>query len=820
MNLGDDDKVGIDVALDGDPGIVASLALPGNPLAGAVYAGNHLLWKAKDMEADPIFAGIQPQLAIEGTRLTMPGATSEEQQEAAIHAYQVAESLSGVAQGMPAELLWHSGNSLTQGTNDYFGLTWIAGAPITVEQYGDETASVLQSTAKKVQEAAEQTKEDAARIAETLSRSPWIELSESEDEFIAMKTVLVNSLTQDIPEAVEAFEAEVAEETEEVTKLRDEVTSLKSQLATAKAQIDKSPVITDTQVGEHSENVKEYAKKIKELNKELRKQAREWEKAEARLVERIRKLEDDLRLTSKDLNHAIQRNADLSERFNDFRLESKRKLKEVREKNVKRISVARGEPDDDQVAELTRLLDDCEAMLKRLTQERATKQKIAEAERKLKQVEKQLLDQKKKSEEQKADLAELRAENTTLKDVVDKDAELDKDIEQVEKNIKQNQAKEVAQERRRRRRRATTPVQRRREQRDAQQDRTQDVPVATNEKRLTVLKTRRKQNRAKAGPPVKVLPLPKILPGTLDEAIRSAFNLDPRLLDRTLKAEEIEDDPNKIALWSLVLDAAGDDTEFRKKTPTHKHNEGHDIGKPSYPAKLKISGVKDTAPMLFYAPGGEARLHIAVPGRFFPKGATPAGLRGKQHALAGWAAYVKITYDPDDKTIYFFFNVQITQRLSPEKRPDQFEPPSWSLQLRKDGVYTSYKKFPHLATADVAYSGQQNEIRKALTVSDRWTEVKAHVTRVYLTSKSAIGEWGKKRRDTTEKTQEEEGEQYQQVATDLQEWLKLRAKKGEVSYVQDTNIPGTAWEGEAIPVLQDKLPASPPNLNARNQSWW
>ncbi len=802
--------VEIVVPLDDDPGIFASLALPGNPLAGAVYAGNHLLWKAKDMEDDPIMASIQPQLGFSGSRLTLPGANFEEQRKAAMHAYQASESLSGLAQGMPAELMWYSGHSLDRGTNDYFGLTKISGAPITVEEYRGETASVLLSTAKKVQEAAEKTREDAAAIAKVLARSPWIELSESEDDYVEMREVLAESL-QTMDEDVKAFDAEVSET--EVTALRAEVASLKEQLQQAKKTINESPVITDTQVEAYSENVSKYTEKIAELNKKLR----EWEKSEARLVEKIRKLEDDLRLKSKDLNHAIERNKDLSDRFNEFRLESKRKLKEVREKNVNRIAEAAGEPDDDQVAELTRLLEDCEAMLDRMGEERAIKQKIAETERKMKKVQKQLDDEKKKGRQKDANLSELRAQNATLKGVINEDARLDKIVSKTEEVIKQDLVEEVVQERTQRGIRATTPGQQKRERRDAQQDKTLDTRVAANQRKITAIKARRDRNREKGGP-VKVPRLPKILPGTMDEAIRSVFNLDSRLRNITLRDEDIGSDPNKIALWSLIFDATGDDTEFRKKDPTHTHNEGHNIGEPVYPIKPKISGIRDTAPMLFYAPGGEARLHIAVPGRFFPKGATPGGLKGKQHALAGWAVYVKITYD--DKEIYFFFNVQITQRLSPEKRPDQFEPLSWGLQLRKDGIYTSFKKFPLLATAQVAYSGQQDEIREALEVSDRWSEVKAHVTRVYLTSKSAIGDWSNKRAETTEKTEEEEGEQYQQVATDLQEWLKQRAKNGQVSYVQDTNITGTAWEEEAIPVLQDKLPASLPNSNAGDRSWW
>lgn len=816
-----DDDVEIDVPVDGDPGIFASLALPGNPLAGAVSAGNHLLWKAKDMEDDPIWASIQPQLGISGTRYSLSGANSEEQRKAAVHAYQASESLSGLARGMPAEMMWYSGQSLDRGTNDYFGLTEISGAPITVKQYSGETASVLLSTAKKVQKAAEDTREDASMIAERLLRSSWIELSESEDDYADMQKVLVQSL-KTLDTDVETFDAEVSET--EVTALRAEVASLKEQLRQAKKTINESPVITDTQVEAYSKNVSKYAKKIAELNKKLR----EWEKSEARLVEKIRKLEDDLRLKSKDLNHAIERNKDLSDRFNEFRLESKRKLKEVREKNVNRIAEAAGEPDDDQVAELTRLLEDCEAMLERMGKEREIKLKIAETERKLKEVKKHLEDQKKRGRQKDANLEELRAENATLETVIIKDKNQLKEGQQqraqleqentrlrdgleaiAEENDKGNAVSEElvkrlveenAESRSQRDLNVNTRPERVRQRRDKEKDKVDDLKInklSAKVKELQQIEANELQGARAAAPgiPSIILVSPKqegiaITPTTKQQAIDAVFRLQVPLRTTELtERTKVGKHPNRIAIWSFQMDSQPQDKGFEVLLGS------------TYNGKVILQDAKaplgadrfdagnDSAPRLFTSGRSAMRLEFLAPSRFEDaEDVSEQKLIQKgPNVLLGFAVFVRIKMKEKGKKPVYLFANSATQDLpgSADLKKDSFEPSRWILQIGPTGANTPTPG--PLSQPSVVFHGMDNEEQVSVYTPGKWKSARTVFTRVYLTGGGNIlDQWNQRIKKEVSNTEDERGKLYSEVSADLREWLKSKAVIKNIAFVVDT----------------------------------
>ncbi len=355
--------------IDDSAGVVASLGLPGNPLAGAVYAGHHMLWKAEDTNAERKRSFNKDSSVLEG--------------------YSTSNSLSGLAKGVPIELAWHSGDEPAEG---YFGLRKIGavrlGFPMDPEDI--VTREILQATALHIQVSAETTAEKATALAK---KGLEVEPSPEEEKEVSAMMFLLEEIDKERKGASKLFDAATP------VKLDKTIDALKKGVR----ELKKAPILDE-------EDAAEYVQKVTALQAKLKERAKKWEKARNTLEETIKRLQDRLETELQNNEKLVRRSKEISDRFIAYRTETRKKMKEAREKVRTEMQQI--------IKDLKNLLDDCLERARKLRREhkKLIKKRLAEVNEKLDQ-------EKKKKEKAERKLEAVRIERTAMAEVIEEQKE-------------------------------------------------------------------------------------------------------------------------------------------------------------------------------------------------------------------------------------------------------------------------------------------------------------------------------------------------------------------------------------------------------------
>ncbi len=785
-----------------DQAVLASLALPRNPLAGAIFAGHHLWWKGDD---------VGKELArVEDENETNP-------KKASFLQYGATSSLSDLSQGLRAEMAWNSGGILKEDKR-YLGLQTI-GSKADAKKYLE---TIFVETIPWIKAAAKTSLENSEKLlSEYLGRE--------QDEAMAGKTM--ETMLKDTKTAEdELFEAYGTTQVEE----------LKILAAAQKAVIDAYEFVVEdgdifTEALEKSteeaafpktelENYRKWLDTYKDKIAELQKQKKVTETAMGKKVraleESVRRLRDQLATADQSHLRILAKRKDLSARYADYVKGSRKRMQIEKEKIRKKMQAsadAAAAAAKEHSNRLAGMLKNCETRLaefdlKRKEEHKISEKKVGSMEHLLKEVEKKVQEKEKSNKELKDENALLGKANTdteeTLEEEVEKNKKLNKLVEAY-KNLENTQTEEIKQDHAEANQRLSVALK------ENTQNIAQEEEIKKEKEKIEVLSS---STGSKPGPPTGNRVLDSwIFPKTKGDAIESVFHLNQNLQNTEINKQKAAKDPNKSTLWSLVFDGYG--KENKENFAKFKQQRTY-VGQPQSPSMAvgeaptvpgDIDARKHTSPAIYYNLEGPAAFEIDMPSRFVSPGtkANPwpkkADFNGP-HVFIGFSAYVQILKD-DNTTTRFFVN----QELKPDdktvagvlkgtKLGIKFLPTQWFLQINTLGIGSTFRG--QLADSSTAYSGNEKKILKTVEDRNDWVNIKANVTRVYLhKDKKIINDW------KIEKAEQlaalKKGETYEDMAKKSRKWLLDHQKN--LSFVTDTNIMGTPQKNP-LEIVKTKLP--------------
>ncbi len=821
--------------LSQDEAILASLALPRNPLAGAVFAGHHLWWKGQDV-------------AKELTRVD----EEEEAEKASFLQYGTSSSLSDMSQGLRAEMAWNSGGTLKEDKR-YLGLQTI-GSKANAEKYLE---TIFGETIPWIVTAAKTSRDLSGKLLGEY-------LGSEQNEIMVEKTL--ETMLKDTKTAEDAlFEAYGTTQVKELkilTEAQDAVIRAFKRVAAdgdiftkALEESTEEATFPETELENYKNWLNTYKDTIAALQKQITTTGVATGKKVRGLEEDISRLQVTLATAEKIHLKLLAKRIALSTRFKEYVEKSRKRRKDIRDKIEKKMQTAADEAAvaaEEHSGRLAGMLEDCEARLAEFDLKREKEASEAEAatatmEQLLEEVEKEVKDKETEIKQCERDGEESVIANSlltqnaandraTIKRHEDEIVELQSDIqntrgvlrEQVEasenlldQNIKLR--KLVAAQKRlgvTKKKEIVQDAEIVNEVRTILNEETQETIVVLNEiknEEEKIEELEQELEEVEEEPTIiTILPKPGsaragilnswIFPKTQEEAIESVFHMDQRYQKNKINLKEVKKDLNKFTLWSLMFDPSGPNRKESFKNPPQSKYMGDkklEMGK-SIEKKPGKMHARDTTPKIFYASEDPVQLHIEIPSRFITR-----ELRGKDnkwpykingpHVLIGFSAYLQILKKDKTPSTSFFTNLELKFAAPKPKDKQSFQPVRWSLQLRKDGISGIAGK--DLADKTMAYEGTGENILDALKNSENWGSVKANVTRVYLhTNKKVIQGWTDMRQAVLA---ESDGKSYKNVAQDFQNWLL--ENKQYVSFVTDTNLKATE-EDDIQQIIETKLP--------------
>ncbi len=825
-----------DILLSQDEAILASLALPRNPLAGAIFAGHHLWWKGNDV--------VEELARVENEAVP---------KKASFLQYGTSSSLSNLSQGLHAEVAWNSGKTLEK-DDMYLGLKTINNKIDDDKQYFKTIFSAtIPLINKAATESLEKSKEllkeyigseqDAVMATKTLEVIKGVETGE-DNLFIAYwkkQAGELEILTKAQDAVIKAY-ASLQDYDEELT----EFFSLEESTLIEEKEIDAGKVpFAKVDLEEYETQLGEYETTISNLKAQIKKMGI----AERALEEKVRNLREKLITADQSHLKILAKRKDLSTRYANYVKGSRKRMAEAKEKI--RVKMQKAAKEAAEAAEihangLENLLKACEAHVAALESEqkkgteeaKGTMQrlldeveKVQEKEKSNKELKKQnkLLTQEAGEAQRFAEINEKKAEEARLesqKNVKNMELKLNEEKTKAQKEEELNRAlekknvlltqmttelqglvninkTEVAAERARHKQMVETlTLENEKLNEEAEAAATEDKKQDTiTEKKEEVIELLVEQiniipaptsiiSKPKHGPSTaKIISKNWIFPITKQDAIESVFHLDQRLQNNTINKAAAAKDANKITLWSLIYDGVGLEQDFKKRPmksiymdPPRPSTVLTVMNSPKY---LDDIAGTNTVPTIFYAPEGNIRIQILVPSRFIlAKGKKPPGATGP-HVLIGFSVYLQIL-EGDDSVSSFFVNLELKHNeVTKNLLAKAFYPTKSVLEITETGI--TNKLDGQLASKEVVYSGNQQKILETIKSSGTWQDVRGHVTRVYLHGDASrpIKKWTTFRQA---ELKDSNGKYYRDIEGNLQKWLTLR--RNSLSFVTTTDIVG------------------------------
>ncbi len=769
--------------LSQDRAFLASLALPRNQLAGAIFAGHHLWWKGQDT-------------VTENNKVKDALEANEDPQKTILLQHGTSTALSGLTKGLDAEMAWSSGHDLKH-EQAYFKIKKI-GNNSDAKERKKYYAGIFSKVIPGIQKAAADSLFTTNKLVEEyIPRDEEIEN-------------LIKHLTPDPMEKEE--ESAAAQETTEWVKDYDDGLAMDQKkllknLANVMNKSDRalagSEKFSQTMkvlpltaplpveiVEESEEALREYKNAIDALEKEINRLETKHAGELATLIDNLRDLEDRLRTEVENVAKATEKWKELSARFNEYRLDTKKKIKAAREKvrQEKEEALALAKKHSDT---LEGLLKACQEHLATFEERRTGMDELLNVIQKEKKKEKKKLEvqiEQLRLELEESDTA-LKETEGLLQDEVEENKQLQKNVEDrnaLEKTltneVKQSNAVADA---------AFAAAKLEKEQNEAEAKKIKQAQDKVDA-----------SGQSKKGP--KGVSNSWIFPKTRQHVIDSVFQMEPRLQNTPINQKEAMANLTKFTLWSLIFDAKG--SSHRKSF--------EEVTKSQFLGKIELTMVttakkpgkihaNDTIPKIFYAKTGPVRLHFEIPGRFIRKETNERKWLPEifgPHALIGFSVYLQIMKN-NDTTTSFFTNLELKASIPKTMKKDKFSPARWSFQIREDGIRSSAEG-GDLAGSSMIYGGDEKNVLKALQTSSDWKSVKAHVVRVYLNGDiKIINEWTTLREAAIGSSNKKK---YKIIAKNLRDWLGKHTKN--LYFVTDTSLTGIQ-EDHILKTIENPFPS-------------
>ena len=517
------------------------------------------------------------------------------------------------------------------------------------------------------------------------------------------------------------------------------------------------------------------------------------------LEESVRRLRDQLITADQSHLRILAKRKDLSARYADYVKGSRKRMQNEKEKIRKKMQASAAKAAKaakEHSDRLAGMLKACETRLAEFDLKRKEEHKISE--KKVGSMQSLLDAATEKTKEKETENKKLEKKNTALTEanglfnnlIKTKAAEIEQERERFQEMVKKLSVEAEA---------------------AVVEDVKQDAKMKKEKKKIVLLVT----------PAPSLTPNPKlkkpgpstetivervqeswIFPKTKKDAIESVFNLNEDLKIVVMNQPVIKENLNKFTMWSLLYDGVGLEQDFNKQLPQSIYRDPP--REPSIIQGVKsptnrdtIRATSDTAPAIFYAPKGDIRIQILVPSRFIlTKETKPKGATGP-HVLIGFSVYLQIL-KADDSVSSFFMNLELKHNEVEKNLPAKtFYPTKSVLEIAESGITSQLEG--QLASGEVAYSGNQQNILKTIQSSGTWKNVRGHVTRVYLHGNATkpIREWTRFRQEELDHSHRK---LYGHIEENFKQWLI--SNKEHLSFVTTTNIAGTRLN-EAI---ETKLP--------------
>ena len=832
-----------------DQAVLASLALPRNPLAGAIFAGHHLWWKGNDV--------VEELARVENEAVP---------KKASFLQYGTSSSLSNLSQGLHAEVAWNSGETL--GKHDmYLGLKTINNKIDDDNQYFktifsatipriDKAATESLETSGKLLEAYIGREQETAMVKKTLGKIDDVEKEENEllKAYWEKEAIELGILTDAQNAVIKAY-ASLQNYDKELTEF------FSPTLIEEEEEIDAGKVtFAEVDLKEYKEQLDVYKTTISDLKKQIKKMGI----AERALEEEVCNLKDQLITADQSHLKILAKRKQLSERYAAYVKASRTRMATEREKirkQEKAIAEKAAKAAAIHANGLENLLKACEARVTALKskQNKGTEEakrtmqhlldevekKVEEKEKSNEELEKQnkLLTQEAGEAQRFAKIKEKKAEKARLESqetIKNMELKLNEEKTKAEKEVEENKAlksknillkkmttqlqklatkdkQEIAEERTRYRKMVETLTLGNKKLNEeaeaaATEDKEQDALTGKKEEAIELLVEQINIipaptsiiSKPKHGPlTAKIIPKNWIFPKTKQDAIESVFNLDENLKTVVMNQSIIKENINKFTMWSLLYDGVGLEQDFSdKQLPQNIYRdpplESIIPGVKSPTSRDTIRATSDTAPAIFYAPKGDIKIQILVPSRFIlAKDKKPKGATGP-HVLIGFSVYLQIL-KADDSVSSFFMNLELKHN-NVEKNliAKTFSPTKSVMEIAESGLTGTVEG--ELATSEVAYFGNQQNILKTIQSSGTWKDVRGHVTRVYLHGNATkpIKEWTAFRKDQLIHSNKKF---YGHIEDNFKQWLTDNEE--HLSFVTTTNIVGTPLTA----AIETKLPS-------------
>ncbi len=374
--------------LSQDKAVLASLALPKNRLAGAIFAGHHLWWKGSDTAA-------------ETKKVENP---SNEKEKKMFLQYAASNSLLGLSKGLNAEIAWNSGKDLTA-DQAYFGLKKIGSSSVEAEAY---YADIFYETVPRIDKAAG----DSLKMSKHLI----LEYSTLETEMIMLRQTLPGVKVA-TAKAFDLYETEKPNEVElDAALVAMKVAGATLDLSTTALNESWLKPSWGQREAEYKASLETYETETKELRGTLKKFRMRQGSAIRKLEETIRKLEEKLATSEARLLQMKKKNQALAKDFTTHINTTRDKMAAIKEKNKKdmeKVDAATEENTD----RLETLLKACEERMKKYkSKQEEAKNAANEAANENEQLKIQL-------DENKTTFQQMEKQKDLEKDVVDREFE-------------------------------------------------------------------------------------------------------------------------------------------------------------------------------------------------------------------------------------------------------------------------------------------------------------------------------------------------------------------------------------------------------------
>ncbi len=298
-----------DLLLSQDQAVLASLALPKNPLAGAIFAGHHLWWKGDDVSE-------------ELTRVD----EEDDQRKASFLQYGTSSSLSDLSQGLRAEMAWNSGGTL-EGDKRYLGLQTI-GSKVDAKKYLE---TIFGKTIPQFKEAADKSFEKSKELMK--------EYIGREQDATMVKNMLVGpSETKGTLEETEdaLFEAYGTTQVKELNKLvaaqdavikaYDLVVKGGDTFTKALEEATEEAAFPETELENYEKWLNTYKDTIAALQKKIKTTGTAVGIKVRALEEKVRRLRDQLVTADQSHLKILAKRKDLSARYADYVKGSRKRM--------------------------------------------------------------------------------------------------------------------------------------------------------------------------------------------------------------------------------------------------------------------------------------------------------------------------------------------------------------------------------------------------------------------------------------------------------------------------------------------------------------